>query len=323
METNNMNSGGDSQGFDLLEPLESSAPESVAQDGGERDPSKQSASTDKPAVNAEDKLNKELTRSNNAPTPKAEGEIKPKEQQKEKFVPRSEQRKQEIQQGLAELKKEREEFRKEREAFLAQRNQQPANPQNQPQDGKSNTPEFVEKPQAPQYSRDQLKQMQLVAQKEGNQDALSLINEEFSKWDKYDTKLEIWELKNGEAIKSFQTKWTDSWKKTVEKIPDMAKEDSPVRQQAEKLAKQYPEVFNRRQADGQYILGQIAKLMVDRKSHASEVAALKDQITKLTEQLDSSQKKIQPAGQSSKPNISDSKTARSPEEKLAQRLGVS
>jgi hypothetical protein len=63
-------------------------------------------------------------------------------------------------------------------------------------------------------------------------------------------------------------------------------------------------------------------MMIDRKGHASEVAALKDQITKLTEQLDSSQKKIQPAGQSSKPSISDGKTAKSPEEKLAQRLGV-
>jgi len=314
METQTITSTESSE-FELFEPVSSSV-ESSANEGSERTASKESASTDETQLNTQTKeTNKET---NNATTSKA-SEVDPnKQSEKPKFVSRGEKREEQIKALLAENKKVLEEITRAKTVTPAPQVQTPNQTQNQTQQ----EPIFVEKPKAPQYSKEQLQAMALRAQQEGNQEGLNAVQAELAKWDKYEIDEKFWKLENGKKIEAFQQAWNDNWKKAVSKFPDLSNKESPIYKEADALARQFPEVLNRAKGDGQYLIAQLAGMRLERKNHASEVAALKDQVTKLTEQLNASQKKLNPASQSSKPNISASGDSGSPEEKLAKRLGI-
>ena len=323
METQTITST-DSGDFELFES--SSPVDSGANEGSERAPANESASTDNDTTKqttVKDGLENNNNRTNNATTSKAE--VDPNKQpEKPKFVSRGEKREQAIREGLAEQKKLAEENRQLLQKIeAAQRGQ--VNPQaatQAQQQTQTQEPVFVEKPQAPQYTKEQLQTMAQRAQAEGNQEGMQAIRDELAKWDKYDIDLKFWKLENGKKIESFQQAWTDNWKKAVSKFPELSNKESPIYKEADLLARQFPEVLNRAKGDGQYLIAQLAGMRLERKNHASEVAALKDQVTKLTDQLNATQKKIQPTAQSSKPNISASNEVTSAEDRLSKRLGI-
>jgi hypothetical protein len=311
METQTMQSSESSSDFELYEAVEAPSPDSTsANEGSERTTSKESASTDNNAVKQQ---TKETKQSDNAPASKAETN---QNQTKEKFVTRGEKREETIRNLISENKKVLEEITKAKSLT-----QTPANDVQKATQTQSE-PVFVEKPTPPHYTREQLQTMAQRAQAEGNQEGLNAVQAELAKWDKHDIELKFWKLENGKKMESFQQAWNDSWKKAVTKHPTLGDKESPLYKDADNLAKRFPEVLNRQQGDGQYILAEIAAMRLERKSHASEVGALKEQIKTLTDQLNASQKKIQPAGQSSKPNLSSSGESGSPEEKLAKKLGI-
>lgn len=318
METNTITST-DSGEFDLYEPIATAEPTS-ANEGSERTASNESASTDESETTKQpvkkDGIENNNNKANNATTSKAE--VDPNKQEKPKFISRGEKREQAIKEALAEQKKVLEEIR---QAKAAQSQPQSAT-QVQTQQTQAE-PVFIEKPQPPSYTKEQLQAMAQRAQAEGNQEGIQAIRDELAKWDKYDIDLKFWKLENGKKIESFQQAWSDNWKKAVTKFPELSNKESPIYREAETLARQFPEVLNRAKGDGQYLIAQLAGMRLERKSHASEVAALKEQVTKLTDQLNASQKKLNPASQTSKPNLSSSKESGTPEDKLRKALGIS
>jgi hypothetical protein len=321
METNTITST-DSGEFDLYEPIATAEPTS-ANEGSERTASNESASTDETELTKQpvkkDGLENNNNKANNATTSKAEVVNPNKETEKPKFVSRGEKREQAIKEALAEQKKVLEEIRREKASQAQPQSNQSQTQQNQTQ----SEPVFIEKPQPPSYTKEQLTAMAQRAQAEGNQEGIQAIRDELAKWDKYDIDLKFWKLENGKKIESFQQAWSDNWKKAVTKFPELSNKESPIYKEAETLARQFPEVLNRQKGDGQYLIAQLAGMRLERKSHASEVAALKEQVTKLTEQLNASQKKLNPASQTSKPNLSSSKESGTPEDKLRKALGIS
>jgi hypothetical protein len=292
-----------------------------ANEGGERTPVNESASTDaeptkKQPVNKDGLENN--NKANNATTSKAEVDPNNKQSEKPKFVSRGEKRELAIKEALAEQKRVLEEIRREKSTPPQ------SNPQNQTQTATQQIqePVFVEKPQAPQYAKEQLQTMAQRAQQEGNQEGLQVIRDELNKWDKYDIDLKFWKLENGKSMEKFQNDWNDNWNKAVEIVPELKDQQSESYKACDKLARFLPELMNRKQADGQLLIAKIYRGQQKLKTHAGEVAALKDQVTKLTDQLNASQKKLSPASQSSKPNISSSKDGNNADDRFAQKLGI-
>lgn len=231
---------------------------------------------------------------------------------KEKFGNRYEQRKQEMQAIRDEIKKEREELSRLR---------QPARtPEGQ---AKAQTEvEIVPKPKPPQYSKEDLTKWYNAAKESNDQVTMQACVDGLQSWRDHETDLKFWKIENGQTFEKFQASWNDNWNKATTKFPDLKDKNSELYKATDALARNYPEILNRKAADGQYVLAQVAALRLKVKSHDSVVGALEEQNKKLKEQLASYQKRAQPAGQGTKPNLAKPGSGGTPEERLASKLGV-
>jgi hypothetical protein len=234
-------------------------------------------------------------------------------QTKDKFVSRGEKREQEIKTALADLKREREEFRREREALTRQQN--PNQQQNQVQE-----PVFVDKPKTPQFTREQITAEYNKAKAEGNEAVMQACVQANQEWDRYDNDLKFWKIENGQKVEKFNSYRKHYWNEAVKRFPDLQNQDSEMYREAKSLASKFPEVLNRQTADGEYLIAQLAGMRIERKGHAAALAARDEQIKTLTEKLNATQKRLQPASQGVAPSISKAGEGSTPEERLAQRI---
>jgi len=235
--------------------------------------------------------------------------------QKPKFQSRGERREQEIKTMLAEVKREREEFRRERETWSRNSPQNPN--QNQPQE-----PVFVEQPKKPTWTREQLTAEYAKAKAAGDEVTMQAAQNAFAEWDKYETDLKFWRMENGQKVERFNTARRQNWNKALERFPDLKNADSALYREAKSLAQQFPEVLQRMSGDGEYLIAQLAGMRMERRNHTSEVGALKEQVKKLTEQLNSTQKRIQPASQGAAPVVAKPGEGKTPLERLEAKLAA-
>jgi hypothetical protein len=240
---------------------------------------------------------------------KADPKVQPEQK---KFVTRGEKREQEIKASLAENKRILEEIRRERtQPPQAQQNQAPQEPV------------FVEQPKKPQFSREEITKAYKEAQASGNQAVIEACLDANKEWDRYETDLKFWKIENGQKIERFQSHRQYYWKQAAEKVKhlgDLNDANSEIRQECDKLAKFLPEVLKRTNADGEYLIAQLAAMRIERRKHSSEVGALKDQVKQLTDKLGAAQKRVQPASQGVAPSVSKAGEGLTPEERLLSRL---
>lgn len=303
----------DSDGFvDIFDPSES-----ASNQGGDRTPATETAKADSvertndtQSLNGEG--NNDRKQADNVPATKSDSKTEG-DKSKEKFGNRYEQRKQEMQAIRDEIKAEREALSRLRTQNATQ-NGQPVNGQKQAD------PEFVPKPIAPKYSKEDLTKWYNEANEKGDQVAMNACAAELRAWEKHDIDLKFWNIENGQQLKSFASKWEASWNRAVTKFPELKDKNSEMFKEAEKLASTFPEVMNRKQADGQYLIAQLAAMRMRIKNHDSVVGTLEEKNKKLTEQLEAYQKRSQPASQGTKPNLAKPGSGGTPEERLAAKI---
>lgn len=296
-----------SESVDLFASDDVSTTETTANEGSER------GSSNEQQTNLSQKGDQ--TTANNAPTSKVEANSQQSNPEQKKFVTRGERREQEIKASIAENKRLLEEIRRERQVARPQ--------QTQPNNQEAQEPIFVEQPKKPQFTREQIAAEYKKAAEAGDQSIMAAAQEALKEWDKYDTDLKFWKIENGQKIEKFQSYRKHYWNQAVEKVKhlgDLNDSNSEIRREADRLAQQFPEVLRRQSADGEYLIAQLAAMRLERKSHAAEVGALKEQVKQLTEKLSSAQKKVQPASQGVTPKVAGAGEGSTPEERLAQRL---
>ena len=233
-------------------------------------------------------------------------------QTKEKFGNRYEQRKQEMQAIRDEIRQEREELARIR-----------TNPNGQAPNNQQNAQtevEIIPKPNAPKYSKEDLTKWYQAAEAKDDKATMQACVDGFKDHEKYEQDMRFWKIENGQQFKEFEKSWNDNWTKATTKFPELKDKNSELWKEADKLARQYPEMLNRKQADGQYVIAQVAAMRVKIKNHDSVVGALEEKNKKLTEQLQSYQKRAQPASQGNKPNLSKPGDGKTPEDRLHDRI---
>ena len=233
---------------------------------------------------------------------------------KEKFGNRYEQRKQEMQAIRDEIRQEREQLSKLRTVP----NGQAPNDQTKAQA----EVEIIPKPTPPQYSKEDLTKWYNDAKAKGDEATMQACVDGFKAHEKHEQDMRFWKIENGQQFKEFEKTWNDNWTKTTAKFPELKDKNSELWKEADKLARKYPEILNRKQADGQSVIAQVAAMRLKIKSHDSVVGALKEKLAKTEEQLAKYQKRAQPAGQGNKPNLDKPGSGGSPLERLASKLGV-
>lgn len=236
-----------------------------------------------------------------------------KQPEQKKFVSRGEKRETDIKNAIEENKRLLREIRETQSRSQV------------PQQANATAPAepiFVQKPQAPQFTREQLT-AELQRAAATNDDKLAQAAQaELKAWDKHDTDLKFWKIENDQKIERFNSHRKHFWQQAVTRFPDLAKQDSPLYQEAKALAQKFPEIINRQSADGEYLIAQLAGMRIERKTHASKVGALEEQVKKLTDKLNATQKKIMPASQGAAPTVSKAGEGSTAEDRLASKLAA-
>lgn len=182
---------------------------------------------------------------------------------------------------------------------------------------------IIPPPQKPQYSIEQLNQTknQILAKTSQGQELtdrdremVEMINGELQAWKDYQFKNELWEVKNGQAVERWQANQNYYRAEAIKTWPELADGSSPLYTAAVNLAQKYPEILNRSQGDGEYVIANVASLVLKAKNHESELGTLKQQNETLTKENETLKKKLQPATQKDSPETG--KTMDADEENL-------
>lgn len=234
-------------------------------------------------------------------------------QNKERFVSRGEKREQAIKSMLDENKRILSEIRQSRMQSQQQTNGQQQNAE----------PEFIDPPKKPEHTREQIQKAIRDASSLSEQERIPILNaaeQVLKEWDRYETDLKFWKLENGQQVKQFKDNRKRFWNQALQRFPELSNQESELYKDAQHLAQQFPEILHRKTADGEFLIAQLAAMRMERKSHASEVGALKEQVKQLTEKLNAAQKRVQPASQGATPSIAKAGQGSTPEERLAAKL---
>ena len=317
MNDNNTSTMALDSSTDLFDPIESDP----SNNGESRIDSSQSGSTDnadqqQSQTRDNEKADNALTSQTDEASNKAQSQNKNDQNQTKKPLTNYEKRQQKFESMLTENKRILEEIRQAKAQVPQQQQAKSGEPQGQSE------PVFVAQPTKPAYTREQIAKAYNDAKAAGDEETMQAAIDAKAEWDKYDTDLKFWKIENSQKVESFNKTLSDNWNKTLAKHPDLRNKDSELWKEADKIAKAFPEVINRRSADGHKVIADIAAMRLRDKSHASEVGALKEQVKKLTEQLNSTQKRIQPAGQGAAPIVSKPGEGKTALERLEAKLGV-
>lgn len=159
---------------------------------------------------------------------------------------------------------------------------------------------LVEKPKPPQYSREQLSNTKkALAAKvkageatEKDSDMLEYVTDELQAWDKYDTKLELWEVKNGQAVKQYDAAKVHYKGIAADKWPEMKDPNSHTFKTAQNIEAKIDEMMTGPARD--YYIAEVAAMIVRGRGFDSEVGALKTENTQLKEHIAKLEKKLAP-----------------------------
>ena len=205
---------------------------------------------------------------------------------------------------------------KELEAKVPQAQQ----PVQQAQQGQQGIEEVIPKPQAPQYSKDQLKVIRQKAIAEQDQGLLDAVDEQLEKWRQYEIDERLWKVENKQALERKQGEAQYYYQEAVKKWPDLAKNDS-------ELAKGYNHVkslYEKAKANPgllDYYLADISNELLKSKSSVSRVGALEKENESLRKELDSLKKKFQPSVPRHAPAVGNvDSEAVDPAKELRQRM---
>lgn len=190
---------------------------------------------------------------------------------------------------------------------------QPTEPKAPPQ--AKEAPVFVKKPDAPQYSREQLVPLMRKARAEGNMEMLEAAEIELEKVDKYEKELLRWEYQNGRAAENYQNGYSHYEKAAFEKWPDLKDPNSSLSQAHSKVenflkeTQTNPEKFIYHKAYMASIFDQALK-----------TDALSKENQELKAKVESYEKKMQPNKQSSTTQVGSGDRPVDEDKEFSKRL---
>ncbi len=150
---------------------------------------------------------------------------------------------------------------------------------------------LIPPPEKPRYTRQQLIGLIDAYEESGDKAMVKAAREELYKVDQYEHEVTRWELKEGRAWEQYQANQNYYRAEAVKKWPDLAKTDSPIFREFQKVSQIVPELLER--PDGEWLLASLANVRIQ----AARADALEAELKTEREKYTSMAKRAQPGKQ--------------------------
>lgn len=177
--------------------------------------------------------------------------------------------------------------------------------------------EYVPKPEAPKYEKAKLvaakQQLESKMSKgEATQQDLAdhaWLADELLGWNRHEHAMELWEIKNGKAAQDREYELNHYKQQAVKKWPDLADSNSERFKTYGSTRTRLDEIVKNIETQGDYWAAVVTDLILSKKTHGTEVGALKAENDKLKKQIETLNGKLDPIDSDDANEAADEKPA--------------